>query len=160
MDGPWKGRRVMARPVFGEPPMSTRPPANLPPSLALARDQIRQWRSQQQGRKRLPWKLWQKAVTLARAYGVNKTARTLGLKYDSLRKHLEVAEPEAGDAARAAMSTGPDFIELLPATLAAPCRECTIEWAGPRGVTMRMHVKGITVADLVVLAGGLRRGRA
>lgn len=140
--------------------MSTRPPANVPPSLSIARDQIGQWRSRQQGRKRLPRELWQKAVALAQAYGVNKTARTLGLKYDSLRKHLEVAAPDAGDPARAGVPTGPDFIELLPAALTSPCTECTIEWASPRGVTMRMHVKGIAVADLVVLAGGLRKGQA
>lgn len=136
--------------------MSTRPPANVPPSLAIACDQIGQWRSRQQGRKRLPRELWQKAVTLAQAYGVNKTARTLGLRYDSLRKHLEGAGPDAGDPAKAKS----DFIELLPAALTAPCSECTIEWAGPRGVTMRMHVKGIAVADLVELAGGLRKGQA
>ena len=136
--------------------MSTRPPANVPPSLAIARDQIGQWSSRQQGRKRLPRELWQKAVTLAQAYGVNKTARTLGLKYDSLRKHLEVAAPGESDPGKAK----PNFIELLPGALAAPCSECTIEWAGPRGVTMRMHVKGIAIADLVELAGGLRKGPA
>jgi hypothetical protein len=140
--------------------MSRTPTANVPPSLSLARQQIEQWRSLQPGRKRLPQELWQRAVALAQAYGVNKTARTLGLKYDSLRKHLEVAAPDAGDPAKAGVPTGPGFIELLPAALAAPCRECTIEWAGPRGVTMRMHVKGIAVADLVVLAGGLRKGQA
>jgi hypothetical protein len=136
--------------------MSTRPPANVPTPLAIARQQIEQWRSQQQGRKRLPRELWQKAMALAQAYGVNKTARTLGLKYDSLRKHLETSAPDAGDPAKAKS----DFIELLPAALAAPCSECTIEWAGPRGVTMRMHIQGIAVADLVELAGGLRKGQA
>jgi len=136
--------------------MSTRPPAKVPTSLAMARQQIGQWRSLQQGRKRLPRGLWQKAVALAQAYGVNKTARTLGLKYDSLRKHLEVAAPGESDPGKAK----PDFIELLPGGLTSPCSECTIEWAGPRGVTMRMHVKGIAVADLVVLAGGLRKGPA
>jgi hypothetical protein len=140
--------------------MSRTPTANVPPSLSLARQQIEQWRSRQQGRKRLPRQLWQKAMALAQAYGVNKTARTLGLKYDSLRKHLETSAPDAGDRAKAGVPTGSDFIELLPEALAAPCSECTIEWAGPRSVTMRMHVKGIAVADLVVLAGGLRKGQA
>jgi hypothetical protein len=90
---------------------------------------------------------------------VNKTARTLGLKYDSLRKHLEASAPDAGDLAKAGVPSGPDFIELSPAALPSAWPECTIEWAGPRGVTMRMHVKGIAVADLVVLAGGLRKGQ-
>lgn len=139
--------------------MSTRPPTNVPPSLALARDQIEQWRSRQQGRKRLPRQLWQKAVALAPTYGVNKTARTLGLKYDSLRKHLEGAASDAANPAKAGVPSGPDFMELLPAALPSRWPECTIEWTGPRGVTMRMHVKGIAVADLVGLAGGLRKGQ-
>ena len=137
--------------------MSTRPPANVPSSLSLARHQIEQWRSRQQGRKRLPRELWQKAVALAQEYGVNKTARTLGLKYDSLRKHLEVAAPAASGPGE---GPGPDFIELLPEETDAPSSECTIEWDDPRGVTMRMHVKGTTLADLASLARGLRKGRA
>jgi len=136
--------------------MSTRSPANGPTSLAIARHQIGQWRSRQQGRKRLPRELWQKAVVLAQAYGVNKTARTLGLKYDSLRKHLEVAPPGESDPGKARC----DFIELLPGEMTPPSIECTIEVEDGRGATMRMHVKGIAVADLVVLAGGLRKGPA
>jgi len=80
--------------------MNPRPPANVPTPLSLARRQLDQWRSRQQSRKRLPRELWSKAVALAREHGINKTARTLGLKYDSLKKHLEATPPGASGPRR------------------------------------------------------------
>ena len=136
--------------------MSPRPPTNVPMPLSLARRQLDQWRNQQPGRKRLPQELWARAVTLAQAYGLNKTARTLGLKYDSLKKHLEATPPPASGLGTA----GPEFIEVLPRTMMPSSIECTIEWEEGSGVKIRMHVKGARTADLVSLARGLRDGRA
>jgi hypothetical protein len=68
--------------------MSTRQPAGVPRALSTARRQLTQWRRRQHGRKRLPKELWEMAVALAREHGVHRTARTLGLKYESLQKHL------------------------------------------------------------------------
>lgn len=87
-------------------------------------------------------------MALAREHGINQTARTLGLKYDSLKKHLDEAAPDAGDPGRAK----PDFIELLPGGLTSPSPECTIEWEDGNGGKIRMHVKGIGVPDLVSFA--------
>jgi hypothetical protein len=95
-------------------------------------------------------------VALAREHGINKTARILGLKYDSLKKHLEGTAPDTRDPGRAK----PDFIELLPGGLTSPSPECTIEWEDGRGGKMRMHVKGIGVPDLVSFARLFRSGPA
>jgi hypothetical protein len=95
-------------------------------------------------------------VGLAREHGINQTARTLGLKYDSLQKHLDRAAPDTRDPGRAK----PDFIELLPGGLTAPSPECTIEWEDGHGGKMRMHVKGIGVPDLVSFARLFRSGPA
>ena len=134
--------------------MSPRPPANVPTPLSLARRQLDQWRSRQRGRKRLPRELWSNAVALAREHGINKTARTLGLKYDSLKKHVEATAPGASGTAQ------PEFVELLPREMIPSSIECTIEWEEGSGVKIRMHVKGASTADLVSLARGLRDGRA
>jgi hypothetical protein len=69
-------------------------------------------------------------VALAQAYGLNKTARTLDLKHDSLKKHLDAAPPGALDPG---MTKPPDFLGLLPGGLTPPCTECTIEWEGGNG---------------------------
>jgi len=136
--------------------MNARPPANVPRPLSLARRQLDQWRSRQQGRKRLPHELWSKAVALAREHGINKTARTLGLKYDSLKKHLEATPPGASGRGKARS----EFIELLPRAMMPSSLECLIEWEEGDGRKMRMQVKGLGVADLVSFARGLRDGRA
>ena len=129
--------------------MSTRQPANVPRALSTARRQFEQWRRRQHGRKRLPKELWEKAVALAREHGINQTARTLGLKYDSLQKHLEGAASDAGDRGK---PKPPDFLELLPGGLTSPSPECTIEWEDGSGGKRRLHVKGIGVPDLVSFA--------
>lgn len=136
--------------------MSPRPPTNVPTPLSIARRQLDQWRNQQQGRKRLPRELWSKAVVLAREHGINKTARILGLKYESLKKHLEAAPPGASDPGEAR----PEFMELLPREMMPSSIECMIEWEEGNGGKMRMHVKGARLADLVSFARGLRDGRA
>jgi hypothetical protein len=96
-------------------------------------------------------------VALACAHGINKTARALGLKYYSLQKHLAAAGAGDGDAGQTKF---PDFLELLPGGVRSPSPECTIEWEDARGTTMRMHVKGIGVSDLVSFARLFRDGRA
>lgn len=137
--------------------MNSRRSTNLPVALRTASRQFDRWRSRQPKRTRLPADLWQKAVRLAREHGLNKTATALGLKYDSLKKHIEAAgAPEGLDSA----SVRPTFLELLPGGLTASQPECTIEWADRSGMTVRMHVTGIGVHDLVVLARGCRDGRA
>ena len=137
--------------------MNIRRSTNLPVALRTASRQFDRWRSRQPKRTRLPVDLWQKAVRLAREHGLNKTAMALGLKYDSLKKHLAAAgAPEGLDSP----SVRPTFIELLPGELTASQPECTIEWADRSGMTVRMHVTGIGVHDLVVLARGCRDGQA
>jgi hypothetical protein len=95
-------------------------------------------------------------VALAQEHGINKTARTLGLKYDSLKKHLEEAPPGASGLGKARS----EFIELLPREVVPSSIECMIELEDGSGRKIRMHVKGASMADLASLARGLRDGRA
>jgi hypothetical protein len=96
-------------------------------------------------------------VALVREHGIHKTARTLGLKYDSLKKHLDGAAPDAGDPGKTKPS---DFLEILPGGLTSPSPEGTIEWEAGSGGKMRMHVKGIGIPDLVSFARLVRSGLA
>jgi len=138
--------------------MSTRQPANIPVALSTARRQFDLWRSRQRNKRvRLPEELWQKAVALAHKHGLNKTARALGLKYYSLKKHLEAAATDESKPAE----TLCEFLELLPSPpVTTPSIECTIELEDESGTTMRMHVKGARMADLASFAYGFRGSRA
>ena len=136
--------------------MRTRPTPKVPGPLSRARRQFEQWRNRQHGRKRLPPELWARAVTLAQAYVLNRTARILGLKYDSLQKHLETVASAASDPGKARA----EFLELLPRPMSPSSIECTFEWEEAGGVKTRMQVKGIGIPDLVSLARLFRDGRA
>jgi len=136
--------------------MNARAREVLPRSLSAARRRFDRWRRRHRKHTRLPEDLWRRAVGLAREYGISKTASALGLKYDSLKKH--VAETSTAQAAPA--KTGGDFIEFLPGVMPSGSMDCTVEWAEPSGATIRMHLKGVGATDLACLAGVLRGHRA
>jgi hypothetical protein len=136
--------------------MRRRPSEPVTSALDHVRRAIEQWRGQQSGRRRLPRELWAQAVALAQVHGVNRTARTLGLKYASLRQHLAA---KAGDAAQRP-PTGYRFVELPPGALTGGSVTCTIELEGGQGDTLRMHVQGATIADLAAFAASWRKDSA
>ena len=135
--------------------MGTSKPTNLPVALRTARRQFDHWRSRHRPHTRLPEELWRKATALARKHGLNKTARALGLKYDSLKKHLE----QTAGKALAPTKSEPGFIELVPRRMTPGSVECTIEWVDGHNATVRMHIKGAGLSELTALAGVLRSGR-
>ena len=136
--------------------MMTKQPAKIPIALSTARRQFDQWRSRHRKRTRLPKELWRQAAALAQEHGLNKTARTLGLKYYCLKKHLE--ETTTGKLIPA--KAEPEFIELLGGAVTPGLMECTIEWADGGGSTLRMHIKGAGLSELASLAGVFRGGQA
>ena len=136
--------------------MSTKQPPSIPITLSTARHQFDHWRSQQPNRHaRLPKEFWQQAVALAKEHGLNKTARALNVKYDSLKKHLH----KAGADEESSVQLPPEFIELLPGTMTAGGVECTIEWVDGHNATVRMHIKGAGLSELTALASVFRGGR-
>ena len=141
--------------------MSTKHPTHIPIALSEARRHLDHWRSQQPTKRtRLPQALWRKAVVLAQEHGLNKTARALNVKYDSLRKHLH----EAVAAEESSVKSQPEFIELLPGPgtpsgVAKPQVECMIEWAEGPNATVRMHIKGAGLSELTALAHVFRSDR-
>jgi len=132
--------------------MIARQQATLSPVLSRARRQFDQWRSRHRKHTRLPQELWRQAAALASEHGLNKTAGALGLKYYSLKKQLD--EMTAEQAIRA--KSEPNFIELMPGVMRPGTIECTIEWTDGGGPTVRMHIKGLGLSDLVSLAGVFR----
>ena len=136
--------------------MSAKHSTNIPLALSQARHQLDHWRSQQPNKRtRLPKEFWHQAVALAKEHGLNKTARALNVKYDSLKKHLH----KAGADEESSVQLPPEFIELLPGTVTPGGVECMIEWAEGPNTTIRMHIKGAGVSELTALAGVFQGGR-
>jgi hypothetical protein len=137
--------------LYGGQLMSQRPTAKLPASLSRALRQFEHWRSRHRRRARLPEELWAKAVKLARAHGVSKTAKVLGLDYYGLKDRLEgVSQPKVAKAAG-------DFVEVLAPGISSSWLECTIDLEKSDDLKIRLHIKGIAVPDLAALSSALWR---
>jgi len=111
--------------------------AEVPVAMRKVYWRLERWRSQRQGRGRIPESLWAAAGELAREYGVNPVSRVLRLEFNHLRR---VAESDR-QRARTVRAT-PAFVELItPQTAVAPW--CIIELNGQRG-SIRIEWKGTT----------------
>jgi hypothetical protein len=145
-----------------------------PARFAAVRQRFEQWRATRLGRGRIPERLWMSAVKLAGVYGLCRTARTLGLDYNALKKRVESAglntspaeprpkrkirtrgSPVAGNLRSTPrvskprhQNPGTTFIEL-PALDRSVTPECTIELEHPRGAKMRVRLAGCQSPEVV-----------
>jgi hypothetical protein len=124
--------------------------AGFPAALAGVQRNIAQWRQRHRPRARIPEQLWREAADLARAHGVNRTARALRLDYYSLKKRTAAA---AGPGKRI-----PGFVEILPGGMPAGS-ECMIEVEDPGGAKLRIRLQGGGLPDVATLVRVLREGR-
>ena len=123
-------------------------PSNIPAKLARGRRCLERWRRTHKPRTKLPESLWSLSAELARQYGLNRTARTLRLDYNGLKKRIKFM---GADDASPAMSP---FLELLPAGTPSTV-ECIIECEDGQGARIRIHLKGRELPDLAALSRGL-----
>jgi len=112
-------------------------------SLARGRDRFEAWRGDRKVGARIPDQLWGLAVKLAEAHGLSRTASTLKLDYHRLKKRVAAKTPDYS-------SVSGEFIELSPPSL-APSGECVVEFEDGLGASMRVHLRGCDVPDLVAL---------
>lgn len=76
-----------------------------PEDLDPVRQEIKVWRETRKLPGPMPRKIWDRAVVLARAFGVCKVARAVGLDYSALRRKVSKALEEPG-------LVTPTFVEL------------------------------------------------
>ena len=115
------------------------------PVLELQR-QLEQFRSVQTPRTKLPVALWDRAVELARQYGVYAVAHPLRLDYMALRTRVGGATlSQKGVGARARPSAPASFVELIAPH--PPAQECMIEFESVRGGKMRIQWKASAPPD-------------
>jgi len=102
--------------------MGTRKTVNLPVRLEGTRRRFERWRRTRKGHSRIPESLWASAVKAARQYGLNRTARTLGLDYNGLKKRVEAT----GSGSMSDRGTVATFVELASPASGSSC-ECILE---------------------------------
>jgi hypothetical protein len=154
-------------------------PANIPAQLARGRRCLERWRRTHKPHTKLPESLWSLSAELAREYGLNRTARTLRLDYNGLKKRLNIPVSNGSSSAlshrvyprrfssnpmahgsSAALSAcrpagrAPIFLELPSAGMPSAV-ECLLECEDGRGARIRIHLKGGELPDLAALSRGL-----
>ncbi len=122
--------------------MRQRKRGEVPARLLQLKRKFVAWRKARLPGDRIPDRLWKSAARLAEDHGLNLTATVLKLDYYSLKRHVD--QPVAGTASDTA------FVELPSPTVAA-ASECVIELEDGAGASLRVHLKGADVPDLLAL---------
>jgi len=111
---------------------------------------IESWRRQRAKRGAMPEELWSAATDLAGLDGVYRTARALGLNYETLR--WRVAEARLGEQEEQTTAAG--FVELLAPYPVEPAQaaETVVELWDAERAKMTICVPGDGRVDVVALA--------
>lgn len=122
--------------------MRSRKTRAVPARLARARERFELWRKTRE-RRTIPEGLWRAAVKLAADYGTYRTARTLRLNCESLKKRVE-AHSRNGEPSREERAS---FWELIPSGVAgagpsATGPEYTLELEDGSGKKLRVQWRG------------------
>jgi hypothetical protein len=134
--------------------MRSKKTAVIPARLEAGRQRFERWRRTRQGHSRIPEPLWTSAVRLAGAYGLCKTARTLGLDYNALKRRVASARPGDSLAPKtvgakvARQEAATAFVELVPPQ-GACLPECIVELEHPYGAKMRIRLTGQQSSEVV-----------
>ena len=126
----------------------------LPAGLEQVRGQFERWRETRGRRGRIPERLWQAAVRVAKEHGTDRTARALRLNSASLKRRLN------GTAARraAAEASPPTFVEV-DVQKSPWATQCMVELEEPDGSRLCVQISGQGTVDLVALTEAFRRAR-
>ena len=130
--------------------MRTSTPSAIPNAdspFQAVRQRFEEWRTTRKPSSPIPKALWDEAVTLAREFGVSRTAQALRLSYPALKQRVDTTLPSG---------TGlpppkPAFVEFMP-QVAAGMNECIVEWERPDQAVMRLHLKNARWPEVEALA--------
>ena len=127
--------------------MDTRNTRHLPAGLERLQQRLERWRRTRKPPSRIPDSFWAAAVTMAKTYGVNRTARTLRLDYYSLKERVDQEAAAVSDFKPIPMP----FVELASLPTAGPCL-CRLELENVDGVKMRVQLRSVAMPDLAAIS--------
>jgi hypothetical protein len=133
--------------------MDTRRTRGLAARLEAVRRRFEDWRRTRKIPSPIPAALWTAAVKVAALCGISRTAGTLRVNYNALRKRLEreaTAAPPGPAPADRAPST-PAFVELTPPARVGACH-CRLELEDGSGAKMRVELQDAQTPDLAALS--------
>lgn len=135
--------------------MKRAPNRIFPGAVSDLRQRLDSWRRSRTKLGPIPPRLWTEAAALARVQGVHPVARSLGLDYNALKRHVRASSVAASAATPVAPAA---FVELSLVPSSPPPAECTAELERRDGA--RMKIKLARCEDLLALAESFLRWRA
>lgn len=121
--------------------------------LVRMRRRLSAWRAEHGGRGRpIPTELWEEAVAIARAEGVARTARELGV---DRRRLARLVEPEPAPSIGLRVTeerASAAFVELDAQRVLGPVGQAVVHLEGRDGERVRIEVSGASAVDVVALA--------
>ena len=137
--------------------MEKAPTQSLAGAVSDLRRRLDSWRMSRTKLGPIPPPLWNEAAALARVQGVHPIARSLGLDYNAVKRHVHV---RAGSlAASTSTAVAPSaFVEVALVPSSPAPAECTAELERRDGA--RMRIKLARGEDLLALAESFLRWRA
>lgn len=121
--------------------MGRRKRAVVPSGLLRLEQRFVEWRRTRKQGERIPERLWKSAARMAEKHGLNQTATVLKLEYYALQRRVEERASEVSSTA---------FVEL-PSAAVVHASECVVEFEDGFGASLRVHLKGAEVPDLLAL---------
>ena len=124
-----------------------------PADVRKVRERFEGWRAQKRGRERIPEGLWSAAAKLCEIHSVHQVSRWLRLNHAALRDRTRRTRPR--DPRRS-----PAFVEWMPPAVspaATSSAEYLLEVERSGEPTLRLRVRGATVAEVAALAKTLQR---
>lgn len=121
-------------------------------TLRQAQRRLVSWRARHGGRGRsIPGELWAAAVSVARAEGVERTARELRLDRRRLLRLVESESAPPGGAAVVAAPARVEFVEL-DAKVMCGQGQTVVQLEGRDGERVRVEMSGASAADVLAVA--------
>lgn len=124
-----------------------------PEKVRRVQEQFEGWRARKRGRERIPPRLWRAAAKLCQTHTVHQVSRWLRLNPGALRDWIR--RSRSPDSRRS-----PAFVEWRPPALplaAASSAEYLLEIERSGEPTLRVRVRGATVAEVAALGRALQR---
>jgi hypothetical protein len=124
--------------------------------IARVQPALAAWRQRRKHREPIPEALWQAMASLAREYGLNPVARSLGINYTALKRHLV-----GGAVGPAAVGgTGPAAFLEVPMPAGSLSWGWVIELEDRCGRKLTLRAAQSDGAAVLALAQGLWEQRA
>jgi hypothetical protein len=124
-----------------------------PREIRKVQERFEGWRAQKRGRERIPQSLWNAAAKLCEIHNVHQVSRWLRLNHAALRDRTRRTGPQGS-------RRSPAFVEWMPPAMspaAASSAEYLLEVERAGEQTLRVRVRGATVAEVAALARALQR---